>query len=86
MYLTHANTYTRAHSNTFVHNTDIGAGSINEAAENDSCILPAFSVMLLETDSVDNLSVQFSSRWYLCARKSLYVLHPVSQKFPQRCL
>ena len=31
-------------------------------------------------------SVQFSSRWYLCARKSPYALHPVSQKFPQRCL
>ena len=31
-------------------------------------------------------SVLFSSRWYLCARKSPYALHPVSQKFPQRCL
>ena len=31
-------------------------------------------------------SVQFSSRWYLCARKSPYALHHVSQKFPQRCL
>jgi len=38
--------------------------------------------MQLYTDS----SVQFSSRWYLCARKSPYALHPVSQKFPQRCL
>ena len=28
-------------------------------------------------------SVQFSSRWYICARKSPYELHPVSQKFPQ---
>ena len=28
---------------------------------------------------------QFSSRWYLCARKSPYALHPVSQTFPQRC-
>ena len=37
--------------------------------------------MQLYTDS----SVQFSSRWYLCARKSPYALHPVSQKFPQRC-
>ena len=27
--------------------------------------------------------VKFSSRWYLCARKSPYALHPVSQKFPQ---
>ena len=31
-------------------------------------------------------SVQFSSRWYLRARNSPYALHPVSQKFPQRCL
>ena len=31
-------------------------------------------------------AVQFGSRWYLCARKSPYALHPVSQKFPQRCL
>ena len=31
-------------------------------------------------------SVQFSSRWYLCARKIPYALHSVSQKFPQRCL
>ena len=31
-------------------------------------------------------SVQFSSRWYLCARKSPYALHPVSQKFSQSCL
>ena len=30
--------------------------------------------------------IQFSSRWYLCARKSPYALHPVSQKFPHRCL
>ena len=32
------------------------------------------------------ITVQFSSRWYLCAQKSPYALHPVSQKFPQRCL
>ena len=32
------------------------------------------------------VSVQFSSRWYLCAWKSPYALHTVSQKFPQRCL
>ena len=31
-------------------------------------------------------SVNFSSRWYLCARKSTYALHFVSQKFPQRWL
>ena len=31
-------------------------------------------------------SVPFSSRWYLCARKIPYALHPVSETFPQRCL
>ena len=31
-------------------------------------------------------SVQFSSRWYICASKSSHALHPVSQKFPQCCL
>ena len=36
--------------------------------------------------SAQDWLVQFSSRWYLCARKSPYALHPVSQKFPQRCL
>ena len=29
---------------------------------------------------------QFSSRWYLCARKNPYALNPVSQKFSQRRL
>ena len=32
------------------------------------------------------MSVQFSSRWYLCTRKSPYSLYPVSQKVPQRRL
>ena len=32
------------------------------------------------------LYLPFSSRWYPCARKIPYALHPVSQKFPQRCL
>ena len=27
--------------------------------------------------------IQFSSRWYICARKSPYALNRVSQKFPQ---
>ena len=31
-------------------------------------------------------SVQLSSRWDLCARKSPYGLHPDFQKFPQCCL
>ena len=31
-------------------------------------------------------SVQFSSRWYLCAWKSPYALHPICQKFPQHHL
>ena len=29
-----------------------------------------------------SVSVQLSSRWYLCARESPYALHPISQKFP----
>ena len=33
------------------------------------------------------LTLRFSSRWYLCAQKSPYALHPSSEKFPQfRCL
>ena len=32
------------------------------------------------------IHLQFSSRWYLCARKSPYALHRVSQKFPRRRL
>ena len=35
---------------------------------------------------VGGSSVHFSSRWCLCARKSPYELHSVSQQFPQRCL
>ena len=31
-------------------------------------------------------TVKLSSRWHLCARKSPYAPHPVSQKYPQRCL
>ena len=31
-------------------------------------------------------TAQFSWSRYLCARKSPHTLHPVSQKFPQRCL
>ena len=33
----------------------------------------------------DRVSVQFSSKWYLCTRKCPYALHPVSQNFPQSC-
>ena len=31
-------------------------------------------------------TVQISSRWHFCARKSPHALHPVSHKFPRRCL
>ena len=41
---------------------------------------------LLKSPSGNTGNMQFSSRWYLCARKSPCALHPVSQKFPQRCL
>ena len=30
-------------------------------------------------------TLQFSSKWYLGAQKSPYVLHPISQKFLQQC-
>ena len=40
----------------------------------------------VDIKEVQNESVQFSSRWYLCAWKSPYALHPVSQTFPQRRL
>ena len=39
---------------------------------------------MLHLRSWQCVQVQFSSRWYLCARKSPYALHPFSQKFPQR--
>ena len=44
--------------------------------------LPEF---LSERTTEEEEAVQFGSRLYLCARKSPYALHPVSQKFPQRC-
>ena len=47
------------------------------------------SISLILMSKTSNLvieKVHFSSRWYQCARKSPYALHPVSQKFPQRCL
>ena len=37
-------------------------------------------------DKVTHSPAQFSSTWYLCARKHPYALHPVSRKFPQRRL
>ena len=44
---------------------------------------------LCSSDTITHVKfslIQFSSRWYLCARKSPYALHPVSQKFTQRWL
>ena len=38
------------------------------------------------TQNLTQGSVQFSLRWYLCARESPYVFHPFSQEFPQCCL
>ena len=49
-------------------------------------ILASFSAPSLaraHCDFVSTSSVQISSGWYLCARKSPYALRPVSQKFPQ---
>ena len=43
--------------------------------------------VVCEILSLPVASVQFSSRYYLCARKSPYTFHPaVSQRFPQSCL
>ena len=36
--------------------------------------------------SVQFTSVQFSSRWYVCARESSHTHHFVTQEFPQCCL
>ena len=33
-----------------------------------------------------NKTYQFSSRWYICAQKSPYTLHSISQRLPQCCL
>ena len=54
-----------------------------------ACVCVCVCVCVCEEDSfLQNSSIllQFSSRWYVCARKSPYALHPVSQKFPQSCL
>ena len=48
-------------------------------------ILASFSAPSLaraHCDFVSTSSVQFSSRWYLCARKSPYALHPSLRSFP----
>ena len=42
--------------------------------------------LVQSSGALQSSSVQFSSRWYLCARKSPHALHPISQTFPQRCL
>ena len=47
------------------------------------CILSVHSNTAVKWLSIT--TVQFSSRWYLCTRKSPYAIHPVTQKFPQRC-
>ena len=46
-----------------------------------SLLAPGLEVL---RQTVVHAAVQFSSRWYLCSRKSSYALHPVFQKFPQR--
>ena len=49
-------------------------------------VTSVMSVAVAYYSSFANLSVQFSSRWYFCPRKSPFVLHPISHKFPQRHL
>ena len=48
------------------------------------CVVPLRSAVFLTfcVTCLDLVSVQFSSRWYLCARKSPYALHPVSEVSP----
>ena len=47
---------------------------------------PAHVHGCVKPSSFSQILVQFSSGRYLRARESPYALHPVSQKFPQRCL
>ena len=45
------------------------------------------NVKVTETEKLSDIVDQFSSvPDGICARKSPYALHPVSQKFPRRCL
>ena len=46
----------------------------------------SYTILAVRSSQQARSISQFSSRWYLCARKSPYVLHPVSQKCLQRCL
>ena len=45
-----------------------------------------FDCVHLQTKLLVFTFLQFSSSWYLCARKNLYALYHVSRKFPQHCL
>ena len=56
-----------------------------EALVSAKCQLQTVDYHKSQNASEQNSSVQFSSKWYLCARKSPYALRPVSQNFPQRC-
>ena len=62
--------------------------SLSQNAQQRCSLRKALSASQQSKQDYHNLPppVQFSSRWYLCAWKSPYALHPVSQKFPQRCL
>ena len=74
--------------------TDLYLRSISELQNSSIFTVVDLTTFQLYTDSCPELrkqiyirsSVQFNSRLYLCARKSPYALHPVSQRFPQRGL
>ena len=64
-------------------------GSRRDTSRNSEIRLSRWLVFFCIRVVSDNYylrAFQFSSRWCLCARKSPYALHPVSQKFPRRCL
>ena len=65
--------------------------SINKNSQAESRFVLVWFVLRTEflisvVPPVAVFRVQFSSRWYLYARKSPYALHPVSRKFPPTLL
>ena len=69
-----------------------GLGENLSKTRNSKTFVPRGDIQNVETQagchirrhvSIWEKLFQFSSRWYLCARKSPYELHHVSQKFPQ---
>ena len=76
---THTHTKTRTHARTCTHQTP---WSVRGVFVKLSFFPPRLSQ---SQQSRSTGLLQFSSRWYPCARKGSYALHPFSQTFPQRC-